>query len=224
MNAIEELRDHVREIYPAATAELTRPLRQGGMWSLDVDMADRRLAIQWSPSMGFGISSAENDKFGEGPDEVFPILERARKRVDELLTTTERTSPPFLVLLSRLREHRGLTQLELASRLGVRQASISGMERRDDVQLSTLQRVIEALGGVLEIFAAFPDARYRLNMPPFEYMHSRPPAISQKSVRIAKVSLLREGAFTVLRETGTLERAFETASVVREKHAVLEML
>ena len=36
------------------------------------------------------------------------------------------------------------------------------MEHRDDIQFSTLRRVIKALGGSLEIFALFSDARYRL--------------------------------------------------------------
>jgi hypothetical protein len=36
------------------------------------------------------------------------------------------------------------------------------MERRSDIQFGTLRRVIKALGGSLEIFAVFSDARYRV--------------------------------------------------------------
>ena len=53
--------------------------------------------------------------------------------------------------------------MELAARMGVRQSTISGIERRDDVQFSSIRRVIEALGGKLEILASFPDASYRIN-------------------------------------------------------------
>lgn len=224
MNAIEQLHGYIREKYPAATAELTPPLREAGMWSLDVDLTDKHLAIQWSSTTAFGISSANNENFGEGPDEVFSTFESTKRRVDELLTTSERTSPEISILLSRLREHRGITQQELADRLGVRQATISGIEHRHDVQLSTVRRVIEALGGILEIFAVFSDARYRLNMSSSEYRYSPPPTISQTSISIFKVALPdATDIFTFLRETGSLRRASETASNIREKHAVIEM-
>ena len=39
----------------------------------------------------------------------------------------------------------------------VRQASISKLERQDDVLVSTLRRQVEALGGQLEVRARFPD-------------------------------------------------------------------
>ncbi len=61
--------------------------------------------------------------------------------------------------LSELREAVSLTQESLADALGVKQSSISKMERRSDVYLSTLRRIIEAMGGELEIIAAMPDGR-----------------------------------------------------------------
>jgi hypothetical protein len=41
--------------------------------------------------------------------------------------------------------------------LRVNQAAISKMERRADMYLSTLQGIIKAMGGKLEIRAIFPD-------------------------------------------------------------------
>ncbi len=59
--------------------------------------------------------------------------------------------------LDELREARALTQEQLAETLGVRQATVSKMERRTDMYLSSLRKIIEAMGGELEIRAVFPS-------------------------------------------------------------------
>jgi len=59
--------------------------------------------------------------------------------------------------LHELRAARQLTQEHLAVILGVNQAAISKMERRADMYVSTLAKFVEAMGGKLEIRAAFPD-------------------------------------------------------------------
>jgi transcriptional regulator with XRE-family HTH domain len=48
--------------------------------------------------------------------------------------------------LKRLRELAGLTQNEIAVRLDVGQAAVSKIEHRGDVQISSLQKYVEALG------------------------------------------------------------------------------
>ncbi|MER8958286.1 MULTISPECIES: helix-turn-helix domain-containing protein [unclassified Mesorhizobium] len=60
------------------------------------------------------------------------------------------------ISLKTLRQALGLTQLELAQRLGVGQAAVSKIEQRGDVQISSLQRYVEALGARLRIDAVFP--------------------------------------------------------------------
>ena len=57
------------------------------------------------------------------------------------------------MLLSQIREAAGLTQEEMASRLGIKQPTLSRFESQDDMQVSTLQRLVCALGGELEIIA-----------------------------------------------------------------------
>src|SRR4051812_3935669 len=57
--------------------------------------------------------------------------------------------------LKALRELAGLTQAEMADRLDVGQAAISKIEHRGDVQISSLQRYVEALGARLHIDASF---------------------------------------------------------------------
>lgn len=67
--------------------------------------------------------------------------------------------------LKALREMAGLTQNQMAVRLNVRQAAISKIEHRGNVQISSLQRYVEALGAKLRIDAAFPvnaDALFNL--------------------------------------------------------------
>lgn len=55
-----------------------------------------------------------------------------------------------------LRDALQFTQQQLAEELGVKQGSISKMERRPDHLVSTLRRFVEAMGGKLELHAHFP--------------------------------------------------------------------
>lgn len=68
--------------------------------------------------------------------------------------------------LAELRKMRSVTQVELARHLGVAQPSLSGLERRTDVQLSTLRDYIEGLGGYLEVSAIFDDITVPVSLPP----------------------------------------------------------
>lgn len=51
--------------------------------------------------------------------------------------------------LATLRRRLGLTQTELAGRIGISQSDLSKLERRRDVRLSTLKAYAAALGGRL---------------------------------------------------------------------------
>jgi transcriptional regulator with XRE-family HTH domain len=53
--------------------------------------------------------------------------------------------------LTRLREQAGLSQRELAKRLGVRQPRIAAIERSRNVTFDVLERYVGALGGQLEL-------------------------------------------------------------------------
>ena len=65
--------------------------------------------------------------------------------------------------LQELRLARGMTQGALATLLHVRQASISKLERRADMYISTLRSHIRAMGDELEIVARFPDGEVRIS-------------------------------------------------------------
>jgi transcriptional regulator with XRE-family HTH domain len=79
---------------------------------------------------------------------------RIRRRTDELLAELP---------LQELRKARELSQEELAEALGVNQATISKLERRADMYISTLRRFVEALGGELEITARFREGTVRIS-------------------------------------------------------------
>ena len=59
--------------------------------------------------------------------------------------------------LRELREARKLTQVRMAKALGVTQDSVSRLEKRSDLLLSTLRKTVQAMGGNLSLVAEFPD-------------------------------------------------------------------
>jgi hypothetical protein len=133
-------------------------------WWLDAKQDDHAVTIQWSTRRGFGVSaSALGDGYGEGPEETIERRGEATGRVLDLLRTKGHTVPPESVLLRELRGLVGVTQEELAGKLGVQQAAVSRLERRDDITLSSLRRFVVALGGDLEISVRTPTGgRVRL--------------------------------------------------------------
>ena len=70
--------------------------------------------------------------------------------------------------LAEIRGRRGLTQVDMARLLQVGQASVSKLERREDLYLSTLRDYVEALGGTLELSAVFPEGRISIATPGVE--------------------------------------------------------
>ncbi len=77
----------------------------------------------------------------------------ARAKAREMMTE---------MLLAEIRKLVGLTQEEVAGAMGVTQPSLSKLENQDDMQVSTLRRLVEALGGQLEIIVHLPRGDIRL--------------------------------------------------------------
>ena len=65
--------------------------------------------------------------------------------------------------LDEVREARAMTQEHLAKLLGIKQAAVSKMERRADMYVSTLQAMIRAMGGTLQIVAIFPEGKVEID-------------------------------------------------------------
>ena len=59
--------------------------------------------------------------------------------------------------LRELRRARKLTQVSVAKALGITQDSVSRLEKRSDILLSTLRKTVRVMGGNLSLVAEFPD-------------------------------------------------------------------
>jgi transcriptional regulator with XRE-family HTH domain len=80
-------------------------------------------------------------------------LARAKSRAKDMMAE---------MLLAEIRTNVGLTQEDVAAQLGIKQPSLSKLESQDDMQVSTLQRLIQALGGELELIAHLPGGDIRI--------------------------------------------------------------
>jgi predicted XRE-type DNA-binding protein len=80
--------------------------------------------------------------------------QRAAARTRELLGE---------LLLSEIRELAGKSQQQVAEVLGIKQPSLSKLEKQSDMQISTLRRIVNALGGELEVVAKFPTGKVKLD-------------------------------------------------------------
>ncbi len=86
-----------------------------------------------------------NDVIGKLPAARQQKIEaRAQELIAEELT------------LQDIRKARKLTQEQMATTLNIGQDSISRLEKRSDMMLSTMRSYIEAMGGSLELVARFP--------------------------------------------------------------------
>lgn len=80
-------------------------------------------------------------------------LARAKARAKEMMAE---------MLLAEIRRAVGLTQEQVAASPGIKQPSLSRLESQDDMQISTLRRLVAALGGELEIIAHLPGGAIRI--------------------------------------------------------------
>ena len=90
---------------------------------------------------------------------------KASKRATDALPTERRREVDEqteeliaeIMSLRDLRKVREQTQVRVAKELGITQESVSRIEKRRDLLISTLRRHVEALGGQLRLIAKFPD-------------------------------------------------------------------
>jgi DNA-binding XRE family transcriptional regulator len=82
-----------------------------------------------------------------------PTRELAAKRTRQLLGE---------LLISEVRKLAGKSQREVARELGIKQPSLSKLEKQSDMQISTLRRIVAALGGELEVLARFPKGSVKI--------------------------------------------------------------
>jgi DNA-binding XRE family transcriptional regulator len=88
------------------------------------------------------------------------VTDKIRKLSPERRKKVEARAGELLaeeMTLRELRRARQLTQVRLAKTLGITQDSVSRLEQRTDLLLSTLRKSVEAMGGRLSLVAEFPD-------------------------------------------------------------------
>lgn len=121
----------------------------------------------------------DNVNLGPTLDEVLAELTPADRRAvtaraAELLVE-ERS-------LGELRKALNLTQVDVARRLGKGQETISRLEQRGDLLLSTLSGYVACLGGELELVCKFKNrAPVRISTGQFVKAKSRKPAARRKT-------------------------------------------
>ncbi len=93
-----------------------------------------------------------------------------------------------LATLKDLRQAVQRTQEELASSLGVGQDTISRLEQRSDMLISTLKRYVRAMGGELDLVARFPDRPPVVIDRIAERATVRQRAVHRKSIRRKKAA------------------------------------
>jgi len=113
------------------------------------------------------------------------------KSFDELVrqTTTKKTRARAALrtqemlaelLLREVRQLAGKSQRQVAQALGIKQPSLSKLENQSDMQISTLRKIVQALGGELEVLAKFPKGTVKIDQ--FERSHPEPPGGARRSV------------------------------------------
>ena len=104
------------------------------------------------------MTPAKTTKSRKGFDEL-------RKQIDADPARRANVEEHKTAMLGELRRKLDLTQAIVADRLDVTQENVSQIERGEaDVRLSTLSRYIQALGGHLEVRAAFPGETVALSV------------------------------------------------------------
>lgn len=87
-------------------------------------------------------------------DELMNVFPEERR--NRIIAEADRLETEYLTL-QMLRKAKKLTQAQLADILSIRQATVSNMEKRSDLLLSTLRSYVEAMGGKLSLTVEFPD-------------------------------------------------------------------
>jgi len=114
-----------------------------------IRIADTRFTQHLEEIKGEKMMSISHDEVMESltPERRARIKTKAKEIFEEEMT------------LRDLRTVQHLTQARLAELLGVEQDSVSRMERRTDMLLSTMTSFVEAMGGKLSLIAEFPNRR-----------------------------------------------------------------
>lgn len=163
MSPVEQLSKELKSYFPDAEIETRKSDNPDGFQFLNVYVGDFEVDVEWKTGHGFGISSFHDGSSSleglfDSPNEWYTTEQAALHRIASLVFD-QRCTRPRQSKMCDLRQERGISQEELSEQLKVKQATYSKLERRGDVKVSSLKRVIEAMGGKLVIQAIFKDTK-----------------------------------------------------------------
>ncbi len=127
--------------------------------------------------------------------------------------------------LAQLRKDAGLTQEQVAEALETTQANLAQIERKDDVLVSTVSRVVQAMGGRLRLMADLPGrGLVEVNLSPgavnllgkkaLKRNPAHPVTVQENGLWVVKSMAGRTvgGPFRTQKEAATLARELAAAS------------
>lgn len=76
---------------------------------------------------------------------------------DQAIVEAKATEMITAIRLAKLRKKMGFTQAQVADAMHIKQPTVAQLEKRADIQLSTLRQYLQVLGASLEINATLPD-------------------------------------------------------------------
>jgi DNA-binding XRE family transcriptional regulator len=161
MSPIEHISQCLKKDFPELETEVRKADAPRGFCFLNARSGDFEIAVEWKPDFDIGVSAFDAsshplDGLYAASDEWYTSPEAAYHRIASLLIERRKTRPVALSI-PQVRHERGLSQEALSRHLEVTQASYSKLERRGNITVATLKKVIQAMGGSLRIQAIFPD-------------------------------------------------------------------
>lgn len=121
------------------------------------------------PNEALLVQPADNTS---DPETLAQVKQRTQDRLDQALADPQSGDKiqagmdaigEEAIALGMLRTALGITQTELAARLGVAQSHISQTEARKDIRISTLNDYITATGGELILQARYNNETYQID-------------------------------------------------------------
>ncbi|WP_421381051.1 hypothetical protein ACOCG7_34130 (plasmid) [Paraburkholderia sp. DD10] len=168
MNRLSEFLTALKTFLPSLIVEVDR--HEGdedkAAW-IDLSDGRRSVTIEYRPELGFGLyinDESEEDDFGSGPAELYRDVHALINRVRKLFGGSGNTT---ITRLREIREVLGVSQKQLSTIFNQEQSSISKMESRDKIFLSTLVSYIHNLGGTLEMKIHFKECDLPLAIDKF---------------------------------------------------------
>ena len=148
--AVREFLSLVESACPLAELAVDHADKPDGDWWIDARANGELITVFWASKSGFGFSTQDPIGYGEKPNEVYASAAMAATRFVQLMERAG-TGRTLSLGIAELRELFGLSQTELAKRVGVEQAAISRVEGRENIEINTLRSLVEALGMRLSV-------------------------------------------------------------------------